>query len=543
MNNLAPIVLFTYSRLDTLKKTINFLKKNKLARFSEIFIYSDGQKSQIDKHYVLNVRKYLKRITGFKKKTIIYRKKNYGLSANIQKGVTEVINNFGKVIVLEDDVLVAKNFLNYMNEALNYYANKKKVFHINSWNYELNYKNKDFSKTFLIRLMNCWGWATWKDRWLGFVKNPKKCTKNFSNEDIKNFNIGNNYNYWSQVERNKDKKINTWAIFWYAYIFKNSGLCVSPLIGLSKNIGSDVFSVHTSSDDNALSAIPKYFFKMQNKKFIFENNLIENKLFLEKIIKKIKSKKNITDLLFRVLLKLIKVINFKTFALANFFSKFLFFHNFQSNKINFFKVQSFKNQKKINLINSISLKLYLDTVHAYKKIYKKYPKNILDVGGALGENIIELKSKHNIKIDCTVLENESLVKIVRKNKIKHCKFTSDVNVSQEKPDFDIVIFSGVLQYLPNPYLILKKIKQKAKGLIVIGRLDTNITGSRIQWSKLYQNVPFVSNLPINKNEIVFYPMQNISIKKLSLILNDFKVYSENRDKNNNLNIIYQKKFL
>ena len=125
MKNLAPIVLFTYNKLDTLKKTVQHLKKNKLARKSNIFIYSDFYKTNVDKIYVLKVRKYLREIQGFKKKKIILRNKNYGLAKNIVNGVSEVMKNHNKAIILEDDILVSKYFLDYMNSSLNLYKKKK----------------------------------------------------------------------------------------------------------------------------------------------------------------------------------------------------------------------------------------------------------------------------------------------------------------------------------------------------------------------------------------------------------------------------------
>lgn len=540
MNNFAPIILFTYVRLDALKKTIYFLKKNKLSKFTEIFIYSDGYKSQIDKIYVLKVREYLKKISGFKKIKIIFRGKNYGLAKNITSGVSEIINKFGKAIILEDDIVVASNFLSYMNQALIHYEKNKKIWHINSWNYELDIKDNYYSKTFLTRLMNCWGWATWKDRWKVFVKDPEGFAKNFDQQDIKKFNLDNNYNYWSQVKRNFDNKIKTWAVFWYACIYKNKGLCVSPILSLSRNIGSDNFSEHSPSNENSFDNIPKYFFKISNKNFKFDSNLVENEFFLKKIISKIKNNKLKNPFFLKFLLKFIKITKFKSFTIANFFSKYFFFHNYHSDKINFFKVHSFRNQKNLNLLNSPTFKLIYDSILTYKKNYNKYPKTILDVGGGIGESILELRRNYNINIDCTVLENKNLVTLIKKNRIRHCNFISDLNTVLAMRSFDIIIFSAVLEYLEKPYELLQKLKTISAKLIIIGRIDTNSQGCLIQASKLYQNVPYSSNLPKNKNELVFYPFQKVSVKRISSVLTEFKVLSKNIDQNKNLNIIYQK---
>ena len=114
--SLSPIILFTYRRIP--KETIESLLKNKESKTSELFIFSDGYKNEIDKKDVLEVRKYLKTIKGFKEVTVIEREKNWGLAKNIINGVSEIIDKYGKVIVLEDDVVVSDDFLEYMNESL-----------------------------------------------------------------------------------------------------------------------------------------------------------------------------------------------------------------------------------------------------------------------------------------------------------------------------------------------------------------------------------------------------------------------------------------
>jgi hypothetical protein len=292
MKKLAPIVLFTYNRLNTLRTTIQFLKKNKLANYSNIYIYSDFYKSNADKHNVLKVRKYLKSIKGFNQKKIILRKKNYGLAKNIINGVGEVLKGNTKVIVLEDDIKVSKYFLDYMNQTLNLYKNKKKIWHISGWNYNVKVSNS--YDAYFTRTMNCWGWATWKDRWKYFNKNPNEIIKKWSNKDVYKFNFDGSYNFFSQIERNKSKKINTWAIFWYATIFQNKGLCLNPKKTLVSNIGIGNSASNTKSFDDVFNGnasnlvfLPKKFpTKLTENKYIF--SVIRNKFLIMKVRNKIK---------------------------------------------------------------------------------------------------------------------------------------------------------------------------------------------------------------------------------------------------------------
>ena len=114
MNKLAPIVLFVYNRLEHTRQTVAALRNNELARESELFIYSDAPKNVGVKAKTDEVREYIKSINGFKRVTLIKREKNLGLAASIIDGVTKIVNKYGKVIVIEDDLVTSPYFLNLL---------------------------------------------------------------------------------------------------------------------------------------------------------------------------------------------------------------------------------------------------------------------------------------------------------------------------------------------------------------------------------------------------------------------------------------------
>jgi len=244
---LAPIVLFVYNRPWHTQQTIESLQKNELAQESELFIYCDAAKNESAKQVVDEVRSYIKSIDGFKRITIIEREKNWGLADSIIDGVTTIVNQYGKVIVLEDDLVTSPYFLKFMNEALDFYQNEEKVWHISGWNYPIN--SDELNDVFLWRVMNCWGWATWADKWQYYEKNIDSIMTSFSKSDKKAFNLDGVENFYSQVEANKQKKINTWAIFWYGSIFKNNGLCLNPVHTFVDNIGHDGSGVHCRNQE------------------------------------------------------------------------------------------------------------------------------------------------------------------------------------------------------------------------------------------------------------------------------------------------------
>jgi GT2 family glycosyltransferase len=246
--NLAPLVLFTYNRLWHTKQTVEALQKNLFAEQSNLFIFSDGPKTDKDEPKVKEVREYLKTIKGFKNIEIIERDKNLGLANNIIDGVTKIVNEYGRIIVLEDDVVTSPYFLKYMNEALNFYENNEKVMHISGYMYSI--ERKGLPDVFFLKPTTCsGGWATWKRAWKYFEKNPEKQIKLLDKEQIKDFNLNNSYDYWSQIILNYQGKLNTWAIFWYLSVYLNKGLSLHPRESLTKNIGTDESGTHTTSKD------------------------------------------------------------------------------------------------------------------------------------------------------------------------------------------------------------------------------------------------------------------------------------------------------
>lgn len=233
----APIVLFVYNRPWHTQQTVEALQKNVYAAESELIIYADAAKNAQAEEKVQEVRKYIKSITGFKSLKIIEQKTNQGLANSIIKGVTEVVNKYGRIIVLEDDIVTSKWFLKYMNDALEVYKNEEKVMQISGYTYPVD--NSDLPETFFLPITSSWGWATWSRAWRYFERNPEKLVASFDKEKIIEFNLQGAYDFWSQVISNYKKENHTWAVFWYANVFEKQGLVLYAKESLVNNIGFD----------------------------------------------------------------------------------------------------------------------------------------------------------------------------------------------------------------------------------------------------------------------------------------------------------------
>jgi len=274
--NLAPIVLFVYNRLDHTKQTIESLQQNELAKQSKIFIYSDAPKNKKNIESVKKVREYIQSVDGFKEINIIEQEINFGLAQSIISGVTDIVNRYGKVIVMEDDLVTSPYFLKFMNDALDKYQYEKKIWHISGWNYPTLFNtNQDI---YLYSIMDCWGWATWSDRWKYFKKDTDKLLEEFSKEDIKRFNLDGYTNLWRQIKLNKSGYIDTWAIYWYATIFRHNGLCLNPVKSYVQNIGHDGSGEHCN-----ISGYQDNLFLNQKREIEFIDTIEKNSLIITQI--------------------------------------------------------------------------------------------------------------------------------------------------------------------------------------------------------------------------------------------------------------------
>lgn len=247
MQNLAPIALFVYNRPGHTRRTISYLQKNVLAEDSRLYIFSDAAKTSADEGVVNEVRELITATTGFKSVKIIRRKTNMGLAASIIDGVTQLMNEYGKVIVFEDDLLSSPYTLQYFNEALQRYADEARVMHIGAYMYDL--KTAGLPETFFYRAATSWGWATWARAWKNFEPDIDVLMSQFSKEKINAFSIEGTMNFWKQMEQFKLGKNNSWAIRWYASVFLKGGLTLNPSKSLIQNIGHDGTGVHSNLED------------------------------------------------------------------------------------------------------------------------------------------------------------------------------------------------------------------------------------------------------------------------------------------------------
>lgn len=284
----APIVIFAYKRPEKLEKLIESLISNEEFQESKIIFFVDKYKDEADKEKNLEVLGIINKYSSKYNFEIFKNTQNLGLRENIIQGINKSLNEHRKCIFLEDDLVVGKHFLSFMNKSLELYETEKKVKHISGYNYPNFFGTNNSS--YFTNYMSCWGWATWLDRW---EENLNFSDNNISNlviNERRKFNIyGFDKDYESQLIRNENKEIETWAIYWFQHIFLSKGLCLNPKKTLVQNTGDDNQGVHKTNNKIYNSPINnKLISKFPNK--ISFNNLSKIQTILFYITKKIKKK-------------------------------------------------------------------------------------------------------------------------------------------------------------------------------------------------------------------------------------------------------------
>jgi hypothetical protein len=244
---LSPIVLFVYNRSWHTKQTLEALAKNNLADQSDLLVFADGPKPNASDDDLMKIQEVRTIVSGrkwCKTVTIIESKTNKGLADSIIEGVTSVVNSYGKVIVLEDDIVTSPGFLTYMNEALTVYEKDEKVMHISGYIYPVR---KKLPSLFFYNQTSCWGWATWDRAWKYFNPDAKMLEKLIISQNLKSkLTIDNSTDFYSHLQKNISGEMNTWAIKWHASTILNHGFCLHPYPSLTNNIGHDSSGINST---------------------------------------------------------------------------------------------------------------------------------------------------------------------------------------------------------------------------------------------------------------------------------------------------------
>lgn len=267
----APIIIFAFNRLEALRATVTSLQRNSEAKESDLFIFVDGarrHKEELIK--VQSVQKYVKSISGFKSVTYKFANENRGLGPSIIAGVTEVINQFGRAIVLEDDLVLSKNCLAFLNQSLDIYEQNKLVFSVCGYSNKVKVPHGYLADSYFCVRSSSWGWATWVDRWNSVDWNLKDWDK--CKEYEKSFNQWGGSDCFSMLQAWKQGHNKSWAIRFCFAQFLQHKLTLFPIISKISNQGFD----GQGTNCKRYNRFRFVFDDTENKQFVFPSRVEMN---------------------------------------------------------------------------------------------------------------------------------------------------------------------------------------------------------------------------------------------------------------------------
>ena len=510
---LAPVALFVYARPDHTRRTIEALLMNTCALETDLIVFADAAINSRVQSSVDQVRLYVANISGFKSLTVYHRPYNYGLANSIISGVSDVLHQYGRVIVLEDDMLTSPYFLAYMNQALDKYIDDDRVISIHGYIYPVK---QSLPETFFLRGADCWGWATWSRGWSLFNADGQQLLRELRRRKLTNaFDFDGTSSYTKMLEAQINGKNDSWAVRWYASAFLADKVTLYPGRSLVHNIGIDNSGTHCGKSEKmdvnlsttpilldsidvkesiSARAILKQYFSLSHQtlllKFVFNHN------FLSKIRRSFFAllKDCIPPVLFRQFHRFITALG----GGITFYGPFSTWDDAVKCSIGYDADQILEKVLTSTLMVKNGEAMYERDSVIFDEIQYSWPVtaglmraaacsggrlSVLDFGGSLGSSYFQNRKflDRLVHINWSVVEQPNFVKAGREF-IQNSQLFFYGSVSEavafHKPN--VVLFSSVLQYLENPYLVLDEVSLLGASFIIIDHvIVTNSHQSQI----------------------------------------------------------------
>lgn len=244
-SKLAPIVVFTYNRPEHTRRVLCSLSQNTQFEQSPVTVYCDGPK-RVEHAEAVEANRRVVRQCAPAHARIVAREVNLGLANSIIGGVSEHLAEHGRVIVVEDDLVLSSGALRYLNEGLTRYAGEEKVMHIAAYMFPVL---RSLPEAFFYREATCWGWATWDRAWKHFEPDASKLLGQIDRRALKSeFDVEDSMYFYPMLRKQAAGELDSWAIRWYASMFLNGGLSLHPGKSYVENLGFDGSGVHCNID-------------------------------------------------------------------------------------------------------------------------------------------------------------------------------------------------------------------------------------------------------------------------------------------------------
>ena len=238
----TAIAIFAFRRPDHLRQVLYSLTSQSTPCAFPIFLFLDGPRSAADRGAVEACRAVATEMGKLLPIVIVASEVNRGLYSSLTDGISVVLADHEQVIVLEDDIVVSPYFLDYMCDSLRCYAENPRVASIHGY---LPPISRPLPETFFLRGADCWGWATWRDRWSLYRHDAAAMAAELRSRGLaRAFDLGGRVPNLRLLEDRAAGRSSSWAICWHASCFLADRFTLHPGRSLVRNIGLDHSGEH-----------------------------------------------------------------------------------------------------------------------------------------------------------------------------------------------------------------------------------------------------------------------------------------------------------
>lgn len=241
MSEYAPIVLFVFRRPEHTVRLLESLARNPEIAQSTLYVYCEGPRHEADQAAVVATRQLVRAFTHAGTLQVIERARNLGCAASIVAGIDEVLARHDRVIVLEDDLVLSRHFLAYMNAALTRYATNERVMHVSGYAFPCGTK----APSTFLPMVSSWGWGTWRRAWRHFDRDMrfKPWLERSAFRGFR-FDVLGGFPFRKTLQQQATGRVDAWDIRWYLTVFAANGVGLFPGRSLTTQTGFGSDSTH-----------------------------------------------------------------------------------------------------------------------------------------------------------------------------------------------------------------------------------------------------------------------------------------------------------
>jgi hypothetical protein len=279
----TPVALFTYNRPDHTGRLLDSLSRCHRLDEIQLTIYCDGAKSEADRASVEASRTLVQSRAALFKAELVERPEHLGLAKSIVAGVSDLCRAYGRVIVVEDDLVLSPDFIDYMLQALDRYQDAPQVYQVSGFMFPIDLPAT--TDAIFLPLTTTWGWATWARAWQRFEWQPTGILDALDDPAVqRQFDLKGTYPYTAMLRDRLAGRNDSWGILWWWTVFQKRGIVLYPKESLVVNEGFDGSGVHCGNRTNSGNRAYSVGREM-NRPFLFPSDMTTDEVVLGEVIK------------------------------------------------------------------------------------------------------------------------------------------------------------------------------------------------------------------------------------------------------------------